>query len=201
MRFLRCVSVALVLAAAATPAQAEPVLIDFESFADAEELGAQFDALGITFAGATALASGAVGGSLNEFDFPPSSGNVVAFDSGLGGITIDFLRPTSLFTARFTYVAGLTVTAYSGAAVVGTAQSLFDQNFGSSGNPANELLSILYGPGITRVTIAGLPDGGSFIIDDINLDLQETTAVPEPATAALMLLGLAASTLYRRRRA
>jgi hypothetical protein len=200
MRSLRVLIVGLLCAAAPAIVRAEPVLIDFESLADGEDINAQF--ADFSFAGAIALSSGAIGGSLNESDFPPSSGFTVA--AGFRTMTIEFLRPATIFRGNFTYNGSLTLQAYSGAALLGSTASLFAANFASNadGNAPNELVTLdsaLLGGTITSIVITA--DGfGDFVLDDLFADLEvepPSQSVPEPSTVALMLLG---STLLVARR-
>jgi hypothetical protein len=197
MRTLRAVLLALLLAAAATPAAAEPVLIDFETLGDLEEVTTQFAAYGITFTGATALVSGAVGGSLNEIDYPPFSGNTLVFDSG-GSIIIDFLRPALSVSGRFTHFVGVTMTAYSGSTALGSVTTPSIRNTGGFPDPPNELLDLAFGGGITQLVITGDANGASFTLDDFFADLQEVSSVPEPGTALCLLLGTAMVAGWRR---
>src|SRR3990172_7139800 len=78
--------------------------LDFEGLTDLEDVTTQFAAQYATFAGATALTSGAVGGSLNEIDFPPQSGVNVLHDLA-GPITIDFGLTAYDWSAYLTYNA------------------------------------------------------------------------------------------------
>ena len=96
--------------------------------------------------------------SLNESEFPPTSGINVAFDDG-GPITITFLTPVTNVSAFFTYSSPLTLTAFDNLSnTVASATSLFSANFVSSGNPPDELISLSYLAGISEVTIAGAAD-------------------------------------------
>ena len=64
--------------------------IDFESLTDSESITGQFP--GASFANAIVLRAGI---SLNEFEFPPASGQNVASDSG-GAMSIVFTSPVLL---------------------------------------------------------------------------------------------------------
>jgi len=127
---------------------------------------------------------------LNDAEFPPLSGTNVAFDAA-GPITLLFTTPVSAFSGFFTYAEPLTLTAFSASdQVLGTATSLFAQNFASSGNATNELLQFSFSGGIDHVTIAGDPGGASFVIDDVTY--VQTTPVPVPEPNTLVLFGFGA---------
>jgi hypothetical protein len=179
--------------------------IDFESLSDSEIVTTQFP--GLTFHNAIALTSGI---SLNEFEFPPSSGVTVLSDNG-GPITIDFSGPISSFSAAFTYLynvgcvglgcGGVRIEFYDAANILQlVAASLFQSNAALSGDPGsspNEIIgsSLLSGLGITKVVITGDPLGGSFALDDLSYT---STAVPEPTTFILAAAGLIAAFTQRR---
>jgi hypothetical protein len=189
MRIFRNALLVAALAACATPVTAAPVLIDFESLSDLDVVTTQFEADGISFTGATALLSGALGGSLNEFDFPPSSGGIVVYDAD-GTIRVDFLTGALSVGGHFTYVAPVTMTAFAGATVLGSVTSQFVENLASGSNPTNELIQLAFAEGITHITLAGAVGGGSFVLDDFFAETQEgTPPIPEPATITLLLLG------------
>lgn len=168
------------------------VLIDFEGLPDSTPISATYAAQGVTFANATAITAGV---SLNELEFPPSSGTVAVVDDG-GPIEGTFATPVASFEARFTYVVPLTITAYQGATQVGEVFSLYGWNYVSSGNPPNELIGVSFPGGITRFTIMGDPLlGNSFVMDDFSF-----IPIPEvnPALmAALLLTGAGAYRLGR----
>ena len=161
-------------------------VIDFESLSDAEIIGDQIESL--TFSNAVALSAGI---SLNEFDFPPVSGNIVASDFG-GNLTIDFADPVSVFSAYFTYSTQLTLTAFDeNLTQLDLLSSAFSSNLATSGyvgSLPNELLGFSAAGGIRRVVIAGLADGGSFVLDDLTFEPRGVE--PLPAPGGLMLWGL-----------
>jgi hypothetical protein len=202
MRFVRTAILAFGLGIYSSPAAAAPILIDFEGLSDLDLVTTEFAALGLVFSGATVLQSGAVGGSLNELDFPPFSGVTAVFDSSADGIRIDFVNGATSVSGRFTYGLPVTMTAFSGATVVGSATSQFGENTALGPNPANELLSLSFLDPITHVVLStdGF-GGGTFVLDDFFADTVDTVAgVPEPGTAALLLLGAALAAGARSRR-
>ena len=169
---------------AASPHRAAAVgLIDFEGLGDGTPLVAQI--AGVSFSNAVVLSSGL---SLNEFEFPPRSGTNVASDDG-GAMQIAFGAPMIEVSAFFTYAVPLTLTAFdAGGNTVATAASLFTSNLalsGAAGSSANERITLASPVGISRLVIAGDTAGASFVVDDL-----AATVVPEPATHALMLLGM-----------
>ncbi|WP_341675695.1 PEP-CTERM sorting domain-containing protein [Niveibacterium sp. SC-1] len=180
-------------------ATAAPVVIDFESFSDLDAIGS---ISGATFSNATALRSGAAGGSLNQFELPPYSGLTVAIDAadfagGIGGpMRIAFTTPVISFNGRFTYLTQLTLTAFDDTQnVLATTQSLAGSNSGVTGTGlVNELLGFTM-QGIRSVEIAGGPLGFSFAVDNIAFEPQ--ASVPEPTT--LLLVGTAVAVALRQR--
>ncbi len=171
-------------------------IINFDSLSDLDIVTTHFP--GLTFSNTLVLASGAVGGSLNEFEFPPRSLYNVASDNG-GPITINFVHPVLSFGVYATYLAQLTLTGFSGPNQVAQTASLFNSNLalsGEVGSLPNELLYITFSGGITGVTIAGDPLGGSFTVDDVTY----VSGVPEPASIVLLLVPVALSWLLNQRR-
>jgi len=144
--------------------------LDFEGFADGSILTTQYP--GLTFANTQILTSGI---SLNEFEFPPHSGTIVASDNG-GPISIRFASPVFSFGAYFTYTKKMTLTASDAQGnQLTTATSGFSNNLaclggppcsGQAGSGENEFLQITSKTGISTITIAGDPAGGSFVLDD-----------------------------------
>lgn len=196
----------LVLALAALPrvVHAIPVVVDFETTAE----GFLTDQIpGLSFTNAFVLTSGAVGGLLNEFDFPPQSGvNVVSDD--LGPLEIGFTSLVFNLSGYFWYNTALTLTAFDAAGgIIGSVSSALMSRFGSDDPLAPaELLSFSSTVGISSITIAGDPGGLSFTLDDFTYDTDEASgggqpphSVPEPATLALFLIGGAGFLATRRR--
>src|SRR5690349_13625544 len=81
-------------------------ILDFEGLADGELITSQFP--GLTFSNSVALQAGV---GLNEFEFPPVSGNTVISDDG-GLISIMFATPVTSVSAYFTYLVPLTLRAF-----------------------------------------------------------------------------------------
>jgi hypothetical protein len=183
----------------ASPASAVPITYDFEEFLDGDSVSTLLAPLGatVTITNAAAITAGI---SLNDFDFPPVSGSNVIFDSG-GAVSVAFSQAVSSFSGFFTYNAPVSVTAFLGGVQVGLLTSAFTENYVSSGNAANEFLE-LAGVGLfDSVVIAGDSGGGSFVLDDMTIDVPEqTSSVPEPGTLSLLALGAAAALLRRRTR-
>lgn len=189
------VSVAVIAVLLAARAEAAPIVIDFEGFSDFESVTNQIS--GVTFTNTTVLTAGI---SLNEFDFPPASGVNAAFDDG-GSVRIDFLNPLVAFSTRVTYSVPVLLTVFDSANnPLGSVSSAFSSNVASGGDlgsTPNELLQAIFN-GIAYVTIVGDASGGSFVFDDVALT-PSATAVPEPATLALLSAG-ATALLTRTRR-
>lgn len=165
----------------------EAVTIDFDTLSDSEVVIAQFT--GLTFSNTTALTAGI---SLNEFEFPPRSGDNVVFDDS-GPMTITFASPMADFEAYFTYVVPLALSFYDAASnLLGTENSAFLSNLALSGDPGsspNELIAFAWIAGFSKVVIEGDSAGGSFTMDDPTFN-PPLTAVPEPTSALLLAGGL-----------
>ncbi len=169
---------------------AAPIVLDFESLSDLEAVTTQF--AGLTFTNTISLEAGI---SLNEFEFPPASGNLVVSDD-FGPIEIAFANPISYFGGLFTYLVPLTLSAFDTAgAPVDSRMSLFASNLalsGDGGSAPNELLAVSFGGGFSRVRIEGDAFGGSFTLDDAAFEPVTDQVIPEPETISLLLLGLLA---------
>ena len=188
-----------VLVIAPAAANAATIFIDFEGMLEATTPAVS----GVTFTNATVLTASSFGGStLNDADFPPTSGGSVAGDivsidltTGdvvLGGpMILVFSNPIASFSGWFSYNTALTLTGLNGVTPVASANSAAGSNLGSS-----ELISLAFAGGITRVEILGDPAGGSFTVDDITAE-EAVVVAPEPAS--MWLLGLGTAALVRRR--
>ena len=167
MRRLLALALVILLTLVCIPslvAAGEITLINFDTLTDSEAVIGQYT--GLTFTQTTALQAGV---SLNEFEFPPLSGDVVVFDDG-GPISILFESPVVSVAGYFTYLVPLTMTAYDASNTpLGTVLSSFGSNLGlsgDSGSTPNELLALAFPAGIRSVTISGDVAGGSFTLDD-----------------------------------
>ena len=183
----------LALLLCAVPALAAPPL-NFDEFDDGTVLTTGYS--GMEFSNTIILSSGL---SLNEFEFPPRSGGNVASDDS-GPIVITFLSPVQSFSAYFTYLEPLQVTAFNAASVqVAQANSLFANNLlesGEVGSSPNEFIGLAFASGIASVQITGAAEGASFVMDDLSV-----SAVPEPGMLALLACGaLVVGGAARRRR-
>jgi hypothetical protein len=165
-------------------------ILDFEGFPDSTILTTQYP--GLTFTNTIILTAGI---SLNEFEFPPHSGVNVASDNG-GPISIAFDTPILGFGGYFTYAEPLTLDAFDATGTqVASATSAFSSNdalFGDPGSSPNEFLSVSSPGGISSLTMAGDPDGGSFVMDDATT----TSAVPEPHLFGTILVAVASFVLF-----
>lgn len=160
-----------------------PAVLNFDAFPDGTTLTTtQYP--GLTFSNTIVLTAGV---SLNEFEFPPHSGNGVASDNA-GPVRIRFVTPVSSFGAYFTYNKKLTLTASDlQGNVVATVPSGFSNNSaclggppcsGEPGSTSNEFLQVTFKTGISSLTIVGDPAGGSFVLDDASYSSIVDTTPP-----------------------
>ncbi|WEF33907.1 hypothetical protein [Pseudoduganella chitinolytica] len=190
---------ALMWLVAAHAALATPITYSFDTFADGTSLTGQYAGLG--FANGTVLRAGI---GLNELSFPPRSGDGVLFDDG-GPIVITFATGASAVSGYFTYVDGLTLSAYdSSDNLIAIATAAFLANVadgsGDPGSAPNELLSVMAtGDLIARIVISSSPGGASLALDDLTVDTA-AVAVPSPGTLPLVMTGLLALAWRARRR-
>ncbi|MDQ1813038.1 PEP-CTERM sorting domain-containing protein [Massilia sp. CCM 9210] len=186
---------ALLAAAGPGSAIAGPVVYDFDRFADGTVLSSQY--AGLSFSQATVLLAGA---SLNELAFPPRSLAGALFDDG-GPVTITFLAPVFSVGGYFTYLSGLTVSAYGiHGALLDTGSAAYAINLadgsGDPGSSPNEFLQVANAAGlISYVTFTSHAGGASFVVDD--LTVEAGVAIPAPSTIALTFAGLCAGLLLR----
>ena len=175
-------------------------LIDFEGVEDLTPLTVQYSGLGATFSNATVLTAGI---SLNEFEFPPFSGDNVVVDDG-GELQVIFESGVTSLFGYFTYIAPLTLRIFDiDGNEIASAGSFYSDNTVSSGNPSNELLGFMSAVEIYSFTVGGDPLGGTFVLDNFAFTFSGTNpgAVPEPSTYLVGFCALGVVTLIRLRRA
>ena len=172
---------------------AQGAVLDFEGLADATSVGGTYAAQGVSFSNARVLTAGL---SLNEFDFPPTSGSNAVFDDG-GPVSGTFSTPVSSLSGYFTYSARVTLRAFDTSNVeLLSVSSAFTENYVSSGTGSpNELLSLSFPGGISSFRIEGERAGSSFVMDDFAF-----TPVPEASSAAVVGAALGAFAWFRRSR-
>lgn len=178
-----CYAICLSLVCLTLARPASAATIDFESFNDGDVLSNQL--AGVTF---TDLAILTAGISLNEFDFPPTSGVNVASGTAASA-SIAFSTALASFGGYFTYLGGLTVDFYDGATLLGSVTGAFVDNYVSSGNSPNELLQFVAtgGASITSVVLTG-----TFTLDDMSyVASTNQPPVPEPSSILLFMTGAA----------
>lgn len=177
---------------------AQATVIDFESLVDGDSVTTQF--AGLTFQNTLVLTAGV---SLNEFDLPPKSGVNVVFDDG-GPIIISFINLMASVSGFFTYTTSLSFLAFDSIGTqIAASSSAFSSNLalsGDFGSTPNEFLQVTSSGGIASVSISGELTGGSFTLDDFTFRQTSLNTVSEPATFALLSIGLGAIGLRRRRR-
>lgn len=177
---------------------AQATVIDFESLADSEIVTTQF--ADVTFQNAMVLTAGV---SLNEAEFPPKSGVNVVLDNG-GPLIISFINPMISVGGWFNYLMSLNFLAFDSIGTqIAATSSAFSSNLalsGDIGSAPNEFLQVSNSSGIASISISGDPGGGSFTMDDLTFTQAAVNPVSEPATLALLPIGLAVIGLRRKLR-
>lgn len=187
MKKLRVLFVSLLFSIGAS-LQANAVTIDFETLPDLTSVNNFYESYGVNFQNAISLTAGF---SLNEIDYPPSSG-LVAIGDDNAPIKITFDTTASDIFAYFTYGSPLTFSAYDAQNnLSGTFTSSLSSNLGAS-----ELIALNFDD-VKYLEIAGAVNN-SFIIDDFTFTENHVDPVPEPSTFLLLGAGLLGVLLYRK---
>jgi hypothetical protein len=173
-----------------SPRPARAGFIDFETLGLDEFVTNQFASDGVLFGNAVTLVAGI---SLNEIDFPPSSGSNVISGLGSGPLTADLISEVSHVSFQIT-TANVARVRYFDASAVLLGEVLVDPNLGG------HTLVSFDSPGIASVSIGSQANSSAFFltVDDFGF----SGSVPEPSTLALMICGglpLAAARFRRRR--
>lgn len=159
--------------------------INFEGNVDGTKIDATYSSLGITFQDAQIVTAGY---SLDQAEFPLNSGIQGVLDVG-GPIEMMFSTPITSFSGFFTYSQPLTLLGYDSLKnLVASSNSDFNQNFVSSGNSPNELISLNAPGGITFVLITGSASGNSFVMDDMSFGNTAVVRVAEPSSGTFLLV-------------
>jgi len=182
-------------------AGASLINVDFEAFNDGDILTTQIP--GVVFQNLMVVTAGI---SLNEFDFPPHSGQNAAVNTA-GTVIISFpTYPATSFLGFFTYTEQLTIQGFDASnQPVGSVMSAFSDNIaclGTSGGtcPAdpgsspNEVLQLSSPIPFSSVRITGTDAGVGFVVDDLSISIQ----TPEPSGLLLMAAGGALLAIGRR---
>jgi len=192
---IRSVAFALLAFASARSADAAPVTIDFEALANLEVLTSQFAADQVVFGNLIVLESFS---TLNEIDFPPSSGVHAVSGFAGGPVLVDFLQPASLFSVQLTTSDSALVQAF------GAGDVLLDSQVVSANLGSHTQVAFLHGSSdIEYVAIASQLSGNAFFLtlDDVVFDTDGVVPIPEPSGLLMPVSGLALISLALRFRA
>ena len=193
-------SISALLFCFAAHSSAAVITINFDGVADLSDASSLYSADGVNISSGFILVSGAFGGSLNELEFPPRSGEGV-FLNDSDTTTLTFLNPITSFEAFFTYGGPITINFYdSSDSLLTTILSGFSTNVALSGDPGSSPNEQLIATGLASATRAEiLATSADFTLDDLTFEIVETpggSEVPEPATLSLAG-GTLALLLYR----
>ena len=186
MRAARVLLLCVGLAFCGTPAGA--ATITFDDLDELTEVTTQYAASGATFSPSQILQAGS---TLNEIEFPPSSGDRVLFPAA-PSLEVVFAPLVSQITFFTTYAESLLFYAYT----ADGALRVFGGSFSSSNLGGSEKVELI-ASGLSRLVITGAT--GSFVIDDLSfVPERQDPPVPAPAMSLLVALGAAALAAYRR---
>ena len=175
--------------------------LDFEDVGDLEVIGSsRYLSSGAELVGFQGYLSGVIGGSLNEFDFPPNSGFGVVVNT-VDLAEIRFNIPALVVQGFFTYGGPITLSAYDASNnLLLSISSAFATNIGTFGDPGsspNELLR-LETTGASRIVIDAT--NTDFTLDDLTFEpSRPSTVIPEPGFGLAIPAILGVAWVARRR--
>jgi PEP-CTERM motif len=187
---------ALLLAGAFAP-RAEALFIDFEAQGNTEVLTNQFLSDGLVFGNAVVLEAGS---TLNEFDFPPSSGVHAITGLSNGALVLNLVDPV----AHPYDSVSFHLTTYGDALVkiFDATNTLLSAVTVGSNTGSGSAFSYVSAAVLGRVEISDSSGTSAFLqtLDDLALSGPSPVPVPEPGTLGLLGAGLLVAALSRRRR-
>lgn len=201
--------VLLSIISSARPAHAASVLFDLESVPATVSGG--LTSLVVTSGGVTMTITREGGATFDiqqVFGFPPVFGSRVLStflsSNTPAAFLINLSQPTYFFGLDFGDIANdvdtVTMSAYTGLNQVGLLQSTTFP-YPGLGFPSVETVSIGGPfPALSLRVVSDSPVGFSVYLDNIRLETEPLSAVPEPASLVLLATGLAGARFRARRR-
>lgn len=184
------------LLVAAAPSQAATTVLTFDDISEGTVATNQYT--GLTISGGSVLTQNS---GLNSI-YPPFSTPNVLYNYSSNTIGIDFTSPVDSVGGYITGSTSVILSVFSGGTLLGTIATSGANYTGSGGTP-NAFLNLAFS-NITSATFRAATGGGnSFTLDNLTVGgtiINNTGAVPEPATWALMILGFGAIGASMRRR-
>lgn len=195
-KLLTAIFAGTALLCSTTPAAAQEV-INFDTLVDGNVVTNQFAGLGVTFsaeAGSQVIVTTQnLGSSLPNFICSGVSGSINCTDD----IFIDFAAAISGLT--FLSIGANNVGDVGDVRVFANALLLGTVDITANGTPSSpDLVDLSAFSGITRIEIVNITDAAGIGLDDFRFTL--SSAVPEPSTWAMMLLGFGGMGVALRRR-
>jgi hypothetical protein len=189
---LRAIIVLVILRSASNAAL---VTIDFDGMSDGLSASGLYTSNGVTISSGSIAVSGLFGGSLNEMEFPPRSGEGVFLNDSDTTI-FTFSTPIQLFDAYLTYNSAVAIHFYeSSNNLLTSIFSGFQTNTGLSGEVGSAPNERFFTAGLANASrLEIVVSGADFTLDDLSFEFVANHGgmeVPEPGSQTLAWAALA----------
>lgn len=209
MKFLKN-SIAAAVVAAALPAFAAPIVLDFEGVGDLNAVGDFYNGgggtnYGVSFSEDTLAVVDADDGGSGNFANEPSSNTIMFFLEANNAVLNNAAGFDTGFSFYYSSSTAATVTVWDGVNatgnILGTITLDAQHTTGCVGDPSGTFcnwtnVGVAFAGTAKSIDFGGTANQTGFD----NITFGSSTALPEPGTYALMALGLAGIGLTARRR-
>lgn len=209
MKFLKN-SIAAAVVAAALPAFAAPIVLDFEGVGDLNAVGDFYNGgggtnYGVSFSEDTLAVVDADDGGSGNFANEPSSNTIMFFLEANNAVLNNAAGFDTGFSFYYSSSTAATVTVWDGVNatgnILGTITLDAQHTTGCVGDPSGTFcnwtnVGVAFSGTAKSIDFGGTANQTGFD----NITFGSSTALPEPGTYALMALGLAGIGLTARRR-